>query len=495
MTVFANTLGRAARRRCRVAAIATTGVLSALVGAPRPAHASDCMQGQPNCVCYATTPEWNVPPGSAVQTHSLNIPLSGMFDAIGEYRNHTMFAIDPFAAGGPAAAHGGPGHVGATWMIHTDANPQANFAHIADICSYPVAPASMNQPGTAATEDVFQYLYGTSNTDIVDGTGAGSTFASEPTFLSYQPPAWGNYGNGFGSGVSGVTDFGKAFSTFSWKLLASHPGAAWQLAPDLPGNEPTAYQAYWNGRPMQYSFHSFIDGVDPSYGELDSINGLFCASTGAFVETNLFMPPAPPGGISVNFYPGGFPQTKIYSNSVLFGAAGAPQTDTRSVGTLGVADPSSYTPGMSPAFNLWVDIYHFCDSSGGAILQGSCPDVCSHAANEVINYVVFGDPKDNTFKWQQVIGDPNFVANAITDDTLAGWTNGPVNRITLGDCSGGRRLCSVEEHYAPGASVWANGFYDQVQWNAGGPTIDCEPEPNGTGTTPTTDPNSFQPGD
>jgi hypothetical protein len=480
-------------------ALALASVLPALVAATREAKAG-CTAGSTHCVCYDSTPTWNVPAGSAVQMHTDSGHLSGMFAAIGEYRTHTMFAISPYASGGPGSVPS------STWMLHTDANPvPADLSDAAqNICKNPIRLASMDQPGTTATPDVFQYLFGGAS-KVVAGTAAGSTFNAQPQFLSYTPPLQADYGNGFEWGMPAGTDFGIAFSTVAWKLLG--PVGSWQMAPNLPDRESVAYQAFWNGKPMKYSFHSFIDGNGPSVGQLDSTNGMFCASTGAFVQTNLFAPPAPPGGISLNFYPGGFPETKVYSNAVIFGGTAAQQQTTENV----TAKESSTAPSVadnSAAWNLWEDIYATCASAGWkkSALQVACVlppfvgpissgnwDVCESAANEVINYVATGDNQNPHFDWENLIGNQSFFASSITDDTLTGWTNGPTNFRT-GIIEYYNGMPYPQWQITPGASVWANGLYYDVQWNAAGPAIDCEVDDSAPGDTPTKDTNPFKAG-
>jgi hypothetical protein len=406
--------------------LATT-TASALHSAP--AWAAACFTPSATCECFDTTPQWNVPTAAIVQQSS-NGPLASMFHAIGEFRTHTMTSL----------ANG--------WAIHSDAQPQADPAiaqgsiSALTVCAHPIVPSTVTTPGTVITNDIFDYLFGKGSCSSVSNGGPASACqeANVPTFLMYEdiyPNSTSGYNPstyraGFLGLVANLTD-----TIAPWAIPSE-----WALGqPATNANTgPNTFNFFLNGEHTNYSFHSFLDGTTIPFGTPEPVQfGMVCSSTPAFLQALMFGGPSgaptatPFGTVAPKHYPGdllnevGAPEA-LYNSSY--------NTCSQEVASQGFAGYS------------WYQWCSFWTNS----------DPCANAANQIMNTVTEGDPNDNSFSWWTFVGTSAFVADSITDDTIGGWTNGPTNV------------------YGPtnGASLWANGVENQVQWNGGAGSFTCE---------------------
>jgi hypothetical protein len=85
----------------------------------------------------------------------------------------------------------------------------------------------------------------------------------------------------------------------------------------------------------------------------------------------------------------------------------------------------------------------------------TCPltDVCSRAANQVVNCMTQGDCGNTSDAWQGVVADPNTDASSISPDCVGGWNACPKGQ--------------------PGGSIWSYDDNHLVQWNAEGNQYGC----------------------
>jgi hypothetical protein len=86
----------------------------------------------------------------------------------------------------------------------------------------------------------------------------------------------------------------------------------------------------------------------------------------------------------------------------------------------------------------------------------TCPlsDVCSRAANQVVNCMTSGDCGNTGDGWKRIISDPSTGATSISPDCVGGWNACPRSP-------------------APGASIWSYDDNHLVQWNADGTQYGC----------------------
>jgi hypothetical protein len=428
-------------------------VASTLFAAAGTLHASDASAcsptTDPNCVCSFAQPTWNAPAGAVVFERSQNSELRPLFDALGEYRTHTMMST-------------GPGQM----AVHNTAQPsQAGSPS----CNTPASGPSFSQPGLMAVQqaDIFGSMFTTSNGQL---TG--------PDFLAFQVPMQPGFAAAFLSEIAQITN------------AVTNEGGLGGVAQGGP-NGPQ-FQATWLGNQFTYDFHSFIDGAMLGMGEatpfvnLGSVspfytpgNGGVCSSAAAFMQTRTFLDQ----GVT---YAGGWVQPKTYPHSLLYQG-----------GTLGNGGND-----LGVAQTLFNSIYaqeHTADSFWGALkLAGfavGCDfggiDVFANAANQALNCVANQGCGDGNPDWVQQVVSPTLTATSITDDTLGGWNGGPVWETLPGQPPEPRE----------GASVWAGGTFQQVQWSGEGTSVVCmdmpTPPQGPTGSTPTGDvtPTGFILGD
>ncbi len=438
------------RRKGSHVAPAIAAALLAAAGTFHASNASACNPTtDPKCECSWVEPTWNAPAGAVVFKRDQG-QLTPMFDALGEYRTHTMLSTGPNKA-----------------VLHNTANPGPASPLS---CYIPLQYTTMEQPGFMAVSqsEIFNDMEGSS-------------------FQGYQLPMQANFVPAFMQEIAPILapvtttigpcncTPGSACGTACASVALTTPMPTTGLAggaPSLTSLGNVDYEVFYDGNQILYDFHSFIAGSMLGAGNLSPLlapngtngtgNGGVCASTVAFMQTRTFLDQDVP-------YAGGWVQPKTYPHSLLYGG-----------GSLGL---NGSDPGVGQVLYNSIFDYVENDSLGGAFTAACATifaDMPGNAANQVLNCTALQECGSSSNDWQTAVAQPGFVADSITDDTLGGWNGGPTWQQ------------DSEGNWFPqqGASVWAGGVNYQLQWSGAGTGVNCTDvtdDAGPTGSTPNGD--------
>ena len=168
---------------------------------------------------------------------------------------------------------------------------------------------------------------------------------------------------------------------------------------------------------LNYSLYQFRDLERSNYGETAWNSGVVCSTFLAWSQAR--------SGVNVQ-------EPLGYSNEVIVRAAQQLHDNVQSE--------------CSSSIGFW----------GRIEATLSCPltDVCSRAANQVVNCMTTGDCGNTDGDWRGVVTDPNNGAYSISPDCVGGWNACP-------------------RFPDPGASIWSYDDNHLVQWNADGNQYGC----------------------